>query len=181
VSAATGRGVTELVRHVRQVLDALPPEPDFAAAQLDALASPADLEFGSGGGGGQGAEGALAAAEGGTAAAAAAGRLGQRGREARIGEFRIESDLSGPRLWFVQVGRAAGGLLWGGGGGFAEGVGEGEGSEWWLGVHRGGFVERCAGVQRRTVQLCRCSGQGRRPVGFSAGCLGFGSIKGHAF
>lgn len=70
--------MTELVRAVRALLDTLPEE-----------------------------EAALEAADGeereqrGAAPAALPGR---RDAAAKIGEFTIEADLAGPRVWFVQVG-----------------------------------------------------------------------------
>lgn len=72
-SAVSGRGVTELVRGVRVALDALPEEP------VPEEGDERDQH---------------------TAAPALPGR---RDADARISEFTIDSDLSGPRVWFVQV------------------------------------------------------------------------------
>lgn len=71
ISAVSGRGVTELVRAVRVVLDGLPEEEE-----------PEEAEDG--------------------AAAAAAVLPGKRDNQARIGEFTIEADLAGPRVWIVR-------------------------------------------------------------------------------
>lgn len=78
-SAVSGRGVTELVRGVRALLDTLPEEEAAAEA-------------------GEGEE----REQRGAAPAALPGR---RETAAKIGEFTIEADLAGPRVWFVQVGR----------------------------------------------------------------------------
>ena len=83
VSAASGRGVTELVRRVRAVLDALPKEAWEAEAE----------------GEGEGAEGGARRRRRAAAAVAGAGAVaqqpGRRDTDARIGEFEIEADLSG--------------------------------------------------------------------------------------
>ncbi len=87
-SAVSGRGVTDLVRAVRALLDTLPAEDELAAAEQE----------------GRGQQ-----------TAAAAPLPGRRDTDAKIGEFTIESDLSGPRVWFVKV-RAGGERLPGVGG-----------------------------------------------------------------
>jgi hypothetical protein len=71
--------VTELVRAVRALLDTLPEEEEEEAAEAEAH----DQQT-----------------------AAAAALPGRRDARARIGEFTIDCDLSGPRVWFVQVGTA---------------------------------------------------------------------------
>lgn len=78
-SAVSGRGVTELVRAVRALLDTLPEEEEEEEAEAEAH----DQQT-----------------------AAAAALPGRRDARARIGEFTIDCDLSGPRVWFVQVGTA---------------------------------------------------------------------------
>ena len=80
ISAATGRGVTELVRRVRVVLDALPAEEE--EGEVDSVEA--------------------AARRGAQAAAAAVKLAGRRDTDARIGEFAIDCDLAGPRVWFVE-------------------------------------------------------------------------------
>lgn len=72
-SAVSGRGVTELVRAVRTVLDALPAEPEPEREQQTAAPPPVALP-------------------------------GRRDSHAKIGEFSVESDLSGPRVWYIKVG-----------------------------------------------------------------------------
>eukprot|EP00887_Chlorella_sp_A99_P002031 scaffold18.g2031.t1 len=70
VSAATGCGVTALVRRVRQVLDVLPAEEEEEAPGA-AAPPPPELP-------------------------------GHRATDVRIGEFTIEADLSGPRVFYVE-------------------------------------------------------------------------------
>lgn len=72
ISAATGRGVTDLVRRARQVLASLPslPAQDLAASSEEASHVPTQVR--------------------------------STRSDARIGEFTIESDLRGPRLWYVR-------------------------------------------------------------------------------
>ena len=74
-SAVSGRGVTDLVRAVRALLDSLPEE-DLGAAEEEGR----DQQT-----------------------AAAASLPGRRDTDAKIGEFTIECDLAGPRVWFVKV------------------------------------------------------------------------------
>lgn len=69
--------MTELVRAVRAVLDTLPEEEEVEEEAHDQQT------------------------------AAAAELPGRRDSRAKIGEFTIDCDLSGPRVWFVQVGRTA--------------------------------------------------------------------------
>lgn len=76
ISAVSGRGVTELVRAVRALLDTLPEEEVEEAAE--------------------------AGEEREQRGAAPAPLPGRRDTAARIGEFTIEADLAGPRVWFVQ-------------------------------------------------------------------------------
>ncbi|KAL4858432.1 putative GTP-binding protein [Chlorella vulgaris] len=71
ISAVSGRGVTELVRAVRTVLDALPAEPEPEREQQTAAPPPVALP-------------------------------GRRDSHAKIGEFSVESDLSGPRVWYIK-------------------------------------------------------------------------------
>ena len=75
ISAVTGRGVTDIVRRSRAVLDALPPEEERVSSGVTAIE---ELPF--------------RAAEMGMA----------RRSAARIGEFSIEADLSGPRVWYIH-------------------------------------------------------------------------------
>lgn len=70
ISAATGRGVTELVRRARQVLASLP-----ACTEVTSDPSLED---------------------------ARTVQVRNSRTDARIGEFTIESDLRGPRLWYVK-------------------------------------------------------------------------------
>lgn len=74
ISAVSGRGVTDLVRAVRALLDSLPEE-DLGAAEEEGM----DQQT-----------------------AAAAPLPGRRDTDAKIGEFTIECDLAGPRVWFVK-------------------------------------------------------------------------------
>lgn len=76
ISAATSRGVTDLVRRSRVVLDALPPEEERESRGVPALE---DSSF-------------------------RAAELGMARRSAaRIGEFTIDGDLNnGPRVWYVK-------------------------------------------------------------------------------
>ena len=87
ISAATGRGVTDLVRRVRIVLDALPEGAEESEDEEEFLAD---------GGGDEGG-------------AAGARVLTARRNAARIGEFSITPDLRGPRVWFVEVRLSSGG------------------------------------------------------------------------
>lgn len=77
ISAVSGRGVTDIVRRVRTVLDALPAEEAPSAVPAG------DEEVHSG-------------------MSSAAEVAAARRAAARIGEFRIEADLSGPRVWTVH-------------------------------------------------------------------------------
>jgi hypothetical protein len=77
----SGRGVTELVRAVRARLDALPAEEESEDDLVDRTQ------------------------QGG----APLPLPGRRDAAAKIGEFTIEADLSGPRVWLVQVGA----VVWG--------------------------------------------------------------------
>ena len=67
--------MTDLVRAVRALLDSLPEE-DLGAAEEEGM----DQQT-----------------------AAAAPLPGRRDTDAKIGEFTIECDLAGPRVWFVKV------------------------------------------------------------------------------
>ncbi|PSC71478.1 GTP-binding chloroplastic [Micractinium conductrix] len=78
ISAVSGRGVTELVRAVRAMLDTLP-EVDLTAA-LEAEDERREQR----------------------GAVPSAPLPGRRDTDKRIGEFSVESDLSGPRVWFVR-------------------------------------------------------------------------------
>ena len=80
-SAVSGRGVTELVRAVRARLDALPAEEESEDDLVDRTQ------------------------QGG----APLPLPGRRDAAVKIGEFTIEADLSGPRVWLVQVRGAKGG------------------------------------------------------------------------
>jgi len=70
ISAATGRGVTELVRRARQVLASLPTCTEVTSDPSLEEARPVQVR--------------------------------NSKSDARIGEFTIESDLRGPRLWYVK-------------------------------------------------------------------------------
>ena len=78
ISAATAKGVTEIVRRSRQVLDALPAEEERKSMGVV-------MPDGNGAGAFRAAEVAMA-----------------RRTQARIGEFMIESDLNGPRVWTIR-------------------------------------------------------------------------------
>ena len=90
MSAVTGRGVTEMVRRVRHMLDksdtpeliqAIERASNMTAEKPDSMAHQDEIGY---------QKRSLAHA------------LTARRSEAKIGEFVIESDLSGPRFWYVR-------------------------------------------------------------------------------
>lgn len=109
--------MTELVRAVRALLDTLPEEEVEEAAE--------------------------AGEEREQRGAAPAPLPGRRDTAARIGEFTIEADLAGPRVWFVQVGWGCGQPLWG--------LWSRRARVWWLAAYvlasRGGRGARAGSLQ----------------------------------
>ena len=69
ISAVTGKGVTELVRKTRQILESLPPEEERESVGVAMPTYEPDIT---------------------------------RRSNSKIGEFTIEPDLRGPRVWYVK-------------------------------------------------------------------------------
>lgn len=88
MSAVTGRGVREVVHRVRAVLDQYVAS-DSCAHNLDKISSGTETTT-------------MNRKNTDTQPESLAAALAARRSEARIGEFVIESDLSGPRVWYVH-------------------------------------------------------------------------------